>query len=109
MSFDPAIFGAIGALVDRYGLPLALMGALAWALFTRRLILGSESERTAAAYEAELKYRDDRRVEERDGRLAAEAALRDLSGAVTTLSDGLEKTTDTILRAVDGQQPRARR
>lgn len=91
---DPA---ALGALVDRYGLPLAILGGFAWALFTRRLILGSEKERSDVAYQSELAYREARRLEEREGRLAVEAALRDLSSAVAKLSDSVEQHNETVI------------
>ena len=86
----------IGALIDRYGLPLAILGGFLWLLLTRRLVLGSE-----------FLYVDERRKEEREGRLLAEAALREQSLASGRLADAVEASTETILDAIDGRHATA--
>lgn len=101
MAIDPAFLAALGALIDRYGLPLAILVFLVVALARRFFVLGSELERTVAAYRAELDYREARRVEEREGRLAAEAALKDLSGSVNALSGGLESHDEKIISVLE--------
>lgn len=87
----PEILAAIGGLIDRYGLPLAMLAGLGWLLLTRRVVLGSE-----------LTYVEQRRVEEREGRLAAEAALREVAPKT---AEALEAMAD----AIEGRAPRARR
>ena len=91
----------VGALIDRYGLPLAILGGFLWLLLTRRLVLGSE-----------FLYVDERRKEEREGRLLAEAALKEQSLASARLADAIEQgfqvSTDTILDAIDGRHPEPR-
>ena len=82
----------IGALIDRYGLPLAILGGFLWLLLTRRLVLGSE-----------FLYVDERRKEEREGRLLAEAALKEQSLASARLADAVEASTESILDAIDGR------
>lgn len=80
------MLAALGALVERFGLPLMLGAGLAWALFTRRLTLGSETN-----------YVEARRLEERQGRLDAEGALRTALGALTGLTESVEDLTEAIL------------
>lgn len=84
----PEVVEALGGIVDRFGLPLAILAGLLWALFTRRLVIGSE-----------LEYVEARRREERDGRLAAEVVVRELTDAVEKLTEGLDRMADSI---VDG-------
>ena len=74
----PELLALIGSLLDRYGLPISLLIGLGWLLLTRRLVLGSE-----------LNYVEDRRKEERDGRLAAESALRDQTEAMRVLTEAV--------------------
>ena len=74
----PELLGLIGSLLDRYGLPISLLIGLGWLLLTRRLVLGSE-----------LNYVEDRRKEERDGRLAAELALREQTEALRILNESV--------------------
>lgn len=81
---------AFGVLAERYGLPFAMLAALLWLLLTRRFVLGSE-----------LRYVEERRVEEREGRLTAEATTRTLTGAVETLGGSMENLTDSIVAAVE--------
>ena len=87
---------AIGALVDRYGLPLAILGGFLWLLLTRRIVLGSE-----------VQYIDERRREEREGRLLAEAALKEQSLAAARMADAVEASTESILDAIDGRHQTA--
>lgn len=91
----PETLAFLGALVDRYGIPIALLVGLGWALLTRRLTLGSETA-----------YVEARRVEERDGRLVAEAALREVSAGVNKLADSIESMTDTLLEAIEDGRAR---
>lgn len=86
----PEVFAAIGALIDRYGLPLAILGGLLWLLLTRRVVLGSEAT-----------YIEARRLEEREGRIAAEATVKVLTEAVDKLGDGMGTLSATIVDAVD--------
>ena len=72
------MLGLIGSLLDRYGLPISLLIGLGWLLLTRRLVLGSE-----------LNYVEDRRKEERDGRLSAELALREQTEALRILNESV--------------------
>ncbi len=69
---------------------MALLIGLGWALLTRRLTLGSETA-----------YVEERRKEERAGRLEAEAELRKSTEATKTLADSLEGLTDTLLQAFE--------
>lgn len=89
----PELLGLIGSLLDRYGLPISLLIGLGWLLLTRRLVLGSE-----------LNYVEDRRKEERDGRLDAEKALREQTEALRILN---ESVTERL--GIPKEPPRATR
>lgn len=70
-----------------------ILGGFAWALFTRRLTLGTETS-----------YVEARRAEERQGRLDAESVTRGMTGALTTLTTGVEGiavNVGTLADAVD--------
>lgn len=82
----PEALAALGGLLDRYGLPIAILVGLSWALLTRRLTLGSETN-----------YVEARRLEERQGRLDAETALRSALSALTGLTQSVEDLTEAIL------------
>lgn len=87
----PEALAAIGGLVERFGFPLLGLFAFGWALFTRRLTLGSETN-----------YVEARRMEERQGRLDAEAALRTALSALTGLTTSVEDLTEAILERPEG-------
>jgi hypothetical protein len=74
----PEALQVIGSILDRYGLPIALLIGLGWLLLTGRLVLGSDAT-----------YREDRRREERAARLDAEAALRAQTEALRELTDAV--------------------
>lgn len=81
----PELLAALAGLLDRYGLPLALGLGLGWALLTRRITLGSETN-----------YVEERRAEERTGRLAAEGSLRDMTLALATLTNAVEGIAENV-------------
>lgn len=95
---SPELLGALGNLVDRYGLPIVLLVGLGWLLLTRRLVLGSE-----------LNYVEARRLEEREGRLAAEAALRELGKTTADAMEALADSSDRVVDQLEGRPTRARR
>jgi hypothetical protein len=88
MTPDTVVF--IGSFVDKYGLPLAILCGVVWALLSRRFVTGSE-----------LNYVEERRKEERESRLAAEATVRALTEAVEKLGGSMEDLTETIVEAVE--------
>lgn len=83
-------FGAIGSIIDRYGLPLAILTGLLWLLLSRRLVLGSEAT-----------YIEARRAEERERAIAAEALVRDLTDAVEKLANGVDGLPVVVAAAVE--------
>lgn len=91
---------AFAELVDKYGLPLIMLGVLGYALWKRILILGSEKERSDLAFERELAYREERRQEERAGRLAAETALRKVVDGSNKLVDGFEDLSALVAESL---------
>ena len=92
----PETLAFLGSLVERYGLPMALLVGLGWALLTRRITLGSETN-----------YVEARRVEERDAKLLAESTLREQAQAMAKLAESFETMTDTLLEAFeDSRGPR---
>lgn len=78
---------AIGAFLDKNGLPTLMLIGLGWALVTRRLTLGSETN-----------YVEARRVEEREGRLKAEQAVVDGTAANRELADAMEQLADVVVK-----------
>lgn len=89
----------LGGLIDRYGLPLILLGVLGFLVIRRILVLGSE-----------LNYVEARRVEEREGRLAAEAALRQITERSSQIIEAVAESTASILDRLDDiENPRAAR
>lgn len=85
--FDPT---SLGGLIDRYGLPIAILAGFAWLVLTRRFVTGNE-----------LAYVEARRVEEREGRLAAEATTRVLAAAFEKIGGSIEQIADTVTDAVE--------
>ena len=81
----PEVLQALASLLERYGLPLALLIGLGWLLLTRRLTLGSETS-----------YVEARRLEEREGRVTAERALQETASALGRLTDAIETLTDLV-------------
>jgi len=93
---DPQGFGE---LVERFGLPIAILVVLGILLIRRIIVLGSE-----------LNYVEARRVEEREGRLAAEAALRSITERSSQILEAIAKLPDLIVDELgDRSEPRARR
>lgn len=86
-TFDPT---SLGGFVDRYGLPLAILGFFAWLILTRRFVTGNE-----------LAYVEARRVEEREGRIAAEATVKILADAFAKVGGSVETIAETVTDAVE--------
>lgn len=96
---SPEILAAISGLIDRYGLPIAILIGLGWLLLTGRLVLGSDAN-----------YREERRREERTARLEAEAALRAQTEALRDLTEAVTDLVGTVApTSVVKDPPRARR
>lgn len=96
---SPEVLAAIGGLLDRYGLPIAILIGLGWLLLTGRLVLGSDAN-----------YREERRREERTARLEAEAALRAQTEALRDLTEAVTDLVGTVAPTnVARGSPNARR
>lgn len=80
----------VGSFIDRYGLPLAILAMCGWLVLTRRFVTGSE-----------LLYVEERRKEEREGRLAAEATVKVLAEGFQTIGGSMEQIAETVTDAVD--------
>jgi hypothetical protein len=89
---------AIAGLIREFGIPLAILFAFAFLLWKRILILGSELDRKAALYEKEIDYREARRIEEREGRLAAEKRLERATEAFREISPLLRDIFKEVIR-----------
>lgn len=83
-------------LLQHYGLPLTILVAFAWALFTGRLVLGSEITK----YKEELAYRETLRSQERASREEAEQRLADM---VEVLRQHTELLSDIEREVIRGQ------
>lgn len=91
----------IGLLLEKYGLPLVLFGVVVWAITTRRFVTGSELKDTIAQFAERLKYVDERRVEEREGRLTAEATLKVAVEALEKIGGGFDSIASVVADAVE--------
>lgn len=80
----------IGQLVEKYGLPLVLLGVFLWLVLTRRFVTGNE-----------LQYVEERRKEERVDKLATLEVVRELTTSVDKLSDAMEQFLDSVVTAVE--------
>jgi hypothetical protein len=83
--------GLIGTLLDRFGLPVAVLVVFATLILTGRLRAGS-------ATEEEIEYRERLRMEEREARLAAEKRLADAIEANRALTEGFRELERSVLR-----------
>lgn len=102
----------IGSLLERYGLPLAGLFLVVWAITSRRYVTGSELKEVIARFEKQivdltaqflerLKYADERRIEEREGRLAAEATLKVVVAALEKIGGGIDSLSSVVTDAVE--------
>jgi hypothetical protein len=98
-----------GLFIDRYGLPVFFLLILGYALWRRILILGSEKERSDAVFDRELQYREDRRLEERQGRIRAEGALTSLTRSFSELASSIEELVGDISDEAPRSPPEVRR
>lgn len=86
-------------LVIRFGLPTAMLIAFVFALHRRIFVTGAH----ASTLEKEGAYKDERRLEEREARIAAEKVA---ATSVNVLNEFTRLTHGLILRAaVDEKEP----
>lgn len=88
----------MGSLIDRFGLPVAILVSFGFLILSGRLRTGSEVE-----------YRERLRAEERDNRLAAEKRLAEAIEANRLLTEGFRELERTVLRDQRGDPPDAAR
>lgn len=81
----------VGSLIDRFGLPIAVLSIFVYLILTGKLRTGSSSD-------AEITYRERLREEEREARLAAEKRLEEAVAANRELTDGFRELERTVLR-----------
>jgi hypothetical protein len=96
---DTNLISSISDLIDRYGLPiltLLLLGALLWKGVLR---LGSDVDRIIKQLDAQVVYVEERRKEERAGRVEAEARLASNSEALREATAGF-KEANAIMQAL---------
>lgn len=91
---DPATF----ELVKNFGLPLVVLIVSGWLLKNRTIVMGSELDRKVEQYDKELEYREERRKEEREARLASEARLDRLTAAVEQFTPLLKDVLTQVSR-----------
>src|SRR5687767_13995458 len=103
----PDTWASLGGLVERYGLPLAILAGFLWLLLTGRIVLGrahdaaieaaanaaqaavtAKAEALSAANLVIAEWRD-RWSQERVDRIAAEQALREFAPALKDLAEGV--------------------
>lgn len=89
------------SLADRYGVPIAVVVVLGYALAKRIIILGSEKERSDAAWERELAYREERRVEERTRSAQSEAAVKKLADGVSKMAENMDEITTAVVSSLE--------
>ncbi len=103
----------VGPLLEKYGIGATVVVIVAFALWKRILVLGSDADarlkdvKDAAQAERELAekektYREERRIEERANRLLTEEALRNQVGVMRDMVE-LLKDIERSFRAGGGQ------
>ena len=85
---DPEL---VGTLIDRFGLPIAILVIFGFLILSGKLRPGSTAD-------AEIAYRERLRSEEREARLAAEKRLSEALDANRELTDGFRELERTVLR-----------
>lgn len=88
------------AIAEKYGLFIASVVVVGLLLYRRVLIFGSEKTQSEIAWARELQYREDRRIEERRARLAAESALRKVTDSMAKLTDQSDRLADLLEQAL---------
>lgn len=92
------LINAILPLIDKYGLPLVMLLIFAYVMLRRKLVTRGEYDQKVADDAKDLTYVDERRKEEREGRLLAEARLdrtldttKDLAGLLKDIERELSR------------------
>lgn len=115
----PDTWASLGGLIERYGLPLVILGGFLWLLLTGRVVLGrshdaaivaaqnaaaaavvAKAEALAAANQVIAEWRD-RWSQERIDRIAAEQALREFAPVLKDLAEGVSDLA--AQKALDGK------
>ena len=88
----------VGSLIDRFGLPIAVLSIFVYLILTGKLRPGTTVEKQEADDKAEIAYRELLRSEERAARLEAEKRLAEAVAANRELTDGFRELERTVLR-----------
>lgn len=101
-----AVSGLLG-IIDRYGLPLFVLVAVAFLVWKGVLRFGPDVDRIIKAQAEQLAYVEARRVEERAGRLEAEERVQSNSEALREATQGFREA-NTIMQALMDREARQR-
>jgi hypothetical protein len=88
----------VGVLIERFGLPIAVLSIFVYLILTGKLRPGTTVDRQEADDKAEIQYRELLRSEERTARLEAEKRLAEAVAANRELTDGFRELERTVLR-----------
>lgn len=84
----PELWAAIASFVDRYGLPLVILGGFLYLMLKGKLVTGSQLATTTALFERE-----------RTDRLAAEAVMEKVAPALTELAKSVELLAGQVAKS----------
>jgi hypothetical protein len=96
---SPDALNGLLALVDRYGLPLLMLIGVGFLLWRGVLRLGPDVDRQLKQAADQTAYVEARRVEEREGRLKAEARIEANAEVLREATDGFREA-NSIMKAL---------
>lgn len=91
---DAGLLVSILSVIDRYGLPLFVLVALAFLVWKGILRLGSDVDKLITQADARTAYVEARRVEEREARLKAEERLASNSEALREATSAFQDANE---------------
>jgi hypothetical protein len=90
----PEGWAALGAIVERFGLPIAILAAFGWLVLKRKLVTGTELERMTALYERE-----------RLDRIAAESIIAKVAPASAEVAEAVADLSATVMARLPILEP----
>ena len=83
----PEALAAIGGLIERYGLPLAILGGFLYLLLTGKIVMGTQLGTMTALFERE-----------RADRIAAEATLAKFATANAEVAEAVREALTEVVK-----------
>ena len=84
----------VGAFIQEFGLPLAMLVGFGWLWLTGRIVSGKQ-------YDKDVAYRDALYTAERADRIDAQKSVQAFAGAMNELADSVEPLAQAAAKAAD--------